>query len=56
MSNNLKLTIQDGTFSTAQDLFIFFSHDGTNYHTMCKDGEGRHAIWDQKFDLKFSEG
>ena len=52
----VKLTVKSSTFSPQQDLFIQFKHRGKTYHTMSKDGEGRHVIWDQKFDVNWSPG
>ena len=47
-----KLTIKDSDFSSQQELFFQFEYGGKTYHTMPKDGEGKHAIWEQPFELK----
>ena len=46
-----KLTIRESNFSSQQELFIQFDYRGKTYHTMAKDGEGKHAKWDQPFEL-----
>ena len=53
---DIKLTVKSSTFSPQQDLFVQFKHQNKTYHTMSKDGEGRHVIWDQKFEFEWSPG
>ena len=55
MSQKYKLTVKEGNWSTHQDLFVAFTYCGQDYYTMPKDGEGRHCIWDQKFELPFNQ-
>ena len=53
----LRITIVEGTWIQDADIFgkqdplIQFTHNGVEFKTTIKDDAGKHAIWNEKFDL-----
>ena len=51
----MRLVIKEGRFSSLNDLFITFTYNDSVFYTLPKDGEGRHAKWEQVFVLDVPE-
>ena len=49
--SRIHLVIKESDFSSQQELFIKFECGDSKHHTMAKDGEGKHVIWNQTFNL-----